>query len=390
MTKNAYQSKRLASFTETVFTTYSRLAKQSNAINLGQGFPDFSPPDFVLEALRDSVNTNQQYAPLLGIPKLLTAVAEKASVSLGVKVDPNTQVLISVGATEGLFTSIQALIDPGDEVIIFEPFYDAYPADTIMAGGIPRYVPLHRQSNGRWLFDVDELKTVFSNKTKLIVLNTPHNPTGKVFTNEELDAIVDLAETYDALILSDEVYEHITFEPHTSIASRDGAFKRTITVSSIGKTFSVTGWKIGWLIAPTHLIQSIAIAHQWIPFVVATPLQVAAAQVLSEAKINNYYVELRQMYKAKHDLLVKTLKATPFQPLDSQGSYFVMADGKELGYKDDVELCLDLPKRIGVAAIPPSAFYCTEHKHLAKDLVRFAFCKSDEVLLEAARRLNKL
>ncbi len=389
MAKN-YQSNRIATFTETVFATYSRLAKELDAVNLGQGFPDFAPPDFVLEALKDSVNANQQYAPLSGIPKLLRAAAKKASSNLGRKIDPNTEALILVGATEALFASIQAFVDPGDEVIIFEPFYDAYPADTIMAGGIAKYVPLHPQANGQWVFDLAELKAAFSNKTKLIILNTPHNPTGKVFTAKELDVIVDLAETYDALILSDEVYEHIAFESHLCVASREGAFERTITISSVGKTFSVTGWKIGWLIAPAPLVKAVSTAHQWIPFVVATPLQIATAQVLTEAEGSSYYQEVSKMYEAKRDLLVGALKQTPFKPLSPQGSYFVMADSSELDYKDDVELCLDLPKRIGVVAIPPSAFYSEEHKHLAKNLVRFAFCKTDEVLLEAAKRLKEL
>ncbi len=389
MAKN-YQSNRITTFTETVFATYSRLAKELNAVNLGQGSPDFAPPNFVLAALKGSANANQQYAPLSGVPRLLRTVAKKNSSNLGREINPNTEVLITVGATEALFASIQAFVDPGDEVIIFEPFYDAYPADTIMAGGIAKYVPLHLQDNGEWLFDLDELKAAFGNRTKLVILNTPHNPTGKVFTAKELDAIVDLAETYDALIVSDEVYEHITFEPHLSIASRDGAFGRTITISSVGKTFSVTGWKIGWLIAPAPLVKAVSAVHQWIPFVVATPLQVATAQVLIKAEEGSYYGEVSKLYKAKRDLLVNALEQTPFKPLNPQGSYFVMADSSDLYYRDDVELCLDLPKRIGVVAIPPSAFYSAGHKHLAKNLVRFAFCKTDKVLLEASRRLKEI
>jgi aspartate/methionine/tyrosine aminotransferase len=383
-------SQRISGFGETVFAKFTRLAKEHNAVNLGQGFPDFPPPQFVLEALQNAVTGYQQYAPLPGMPQLNSVVATKMSKALGLVLEPTQNVQITVGATEGLFACMQALLNPNDEVIVFEPFYDAYPADVIMAGGIPKYVPLHPQSDGSWQFDLGELKRACSTRTKAILINTPHNPTGKVFSKQELADIINIAHTFNAFIISDEVYEHIAFIPHVSPASLPGGFERTLTISSIGKTFSVTGWKIGWVVAPSELVHGLRMAHQWIPFAVATPLQVASATALECAETNDYYTELQTMYQAKRDLLMNALQQTPFKPLEPQGSYFVMADSSAFRYKNDVELCEDLPGRIGVAAIPPSAFYSDEHKHFAKHLVRFTFCKTDEALEEAKQRLQEL
>ncbi len=382
-------STRVSSFGETVFATYTRLAEQYGAVNLGQGFPDFAPPDFALDALRDAASGPQQYAPLPGLPVLLEAVAKKMSVSLGREVSAPENVQITVGATEALFAVMQAFVNPGDEVMVLEPFYDAYPADVIMAGGVPKFVALEPHGND-WILDFDALAAAFTDKTKAIILNTPHNPTGKVFTATELDQIVALAERYDTLIVSDEVYEHIAFAEHVSIAGRPGAWERTLTVSSIGKTFSVTGWKVGWAVGPEALITPLRRAHQWIPFVVATPLQRASAELLKLAETNGYYAELVNMFQHKRDLLLAQLQGTPFRALLPQGGYFVIADSSALGYKNDIDLCNALPERVGVVAIPPSAFYSDAHKHLAKNLVRFAYCKSDEMVLEAGRRLQGL
>ena len=382
-------SQRISPFGETVFAKYTRLAQEHNAINLGQGFPDFDPPEFALEALRTSAAGYQQYPPLPGLPVLSETVAQMMSTRLGQEVIPVENTQITVGATEALYAAMQALVDPGDEVVLLEPFYDAYPADVLMAGGVPKYVPLHPQADGAWTLDLDALRRAFSPKTKAIVLNTPHNPTGKVFDERELDAIIKLAHDYDAIILSDEVYEHITFEPYVSIASRPGGWERTLTVSSIGKTFSVTGWKVGWAAGPRALIHALRMAHQWIPFTVATPLQAASAEILRRAD-SAYYRGLSQFYRNKRDLLASALEKTPFRPLVPQGGYFVMADSSALPYQDDVTLCENLPKDAGVGAIPPSAFYSAEHKHLAKHLVRFAFCKSDKAITEAGQRLRNV
>ena len=385
----SFASQRIANFGETVFTKYTRLAQQHKAINLGQGFPDFPPPDFVLQALRNATETYQQYAPLAGMPPLTEVLNEIYSKRLGKALEPVSNIQISVGATEALFATMQALLDPGDEVILFEPFYDAYPADVMMAGGIPKYVPLLFEK-GIWQLDIDLLRKACSDKTKIILLNTPSNPCGKVFSEQELDDIIKIAEDYDAVIVSDEVYEHIVFLPHISIASRPGGFERTLTISSVGKTFSVTGWKIGWLVGPEPLIQAVRMAHQWIPFAVATPLQLATAECLKVAETNTYYAELQRMYFNKLSILLTGLQETPFRAMTPEGSYFVIADTSGLDYPDDTALCDDLPKRIGVGAIPPSAFYSPEHKHLAKHLVRFTFCKTDEALHEASRRLKTL
>ncbi len=385
-------SRRVAAFGETVFAVYTRLAAEHDAVNLGQGFPDFAPPALIMDAYRRAADGYQQYAPLPGMPQFNETIARVKGTALGRSLDPLCNVQVTVGATEALFAVAQALLDPGDEVILLEPCYDAYPADVLMAGGVPRYVPLHPQRDGSWQLDPSELARAFSARTKAIFLNTPHNPTGKVFSAAELDEIVRLAEQYDAIIVSDEAYEHIVFESHVSPASRPGAWERTVAISSVGKTFSVTGWKVGWVVGPEPLVHAVRMAHQWIPYTVATPLQLAAADALSQAGAegSTFFQDLQTTYRNKRDLLLDALAATPFEAFAPQGGYFVMADSSALGYKDDVELCLDLPKRAHVAAIPPSAFYSEAHKHLAKNFVRFAFCKTDAALREAGERLKRL
>lgn len=380
-------SRRVAGFGETVFSRFTALAQKHGAINLGQGFPDFDPPAFALDALRDAAAGYQQYAPSAGMPTLLEALAAKLSPALGRALEPQRDILVTVGATEALFAAMQALVDPGDEVVLIEPFYDAYPAAVTMAGGVPRYVPLRPQADGRWLLDEDELSAAFSPRTKLVIVNSPHNPTGKVFNEGELDALVGLAERHDALIVSDEVYEHIAFAPYRSVASRPGAWERTLSISSVGKTFSVTGWKVGWAVGPEPLVHALRMAHQWIPFAVATPLQVAAAGLLEQAAMGDYYGELRASYLRKRDLLVEKLNGTLFKPFVPEGGYFVVADASALGFRDDVALCTALPAEAGVGAIPPSFFYSDAHKGLAKHLVRFAYCKGDEALTLAGERL---
>lgn len=382
-------SARIAGFRETVFATYSRLAREHGALDLGQGFPDFDPPRFALEALAASAHGSQQYAPLGGVPELTQEVAHDVGGWLGRELDPSQEVLITVGATEGLFAAVQALIDPGDEVVLIEPFYDAYPADVVMAGGVPRYVPLELQ-DGQWRLDPDRLRAAVSERTRAIVVNTPHNPTGKVFRPDELDLLVAEAERVGAVLISDEVYQRIAFTQHVPLASRPGAWERTLTIASLGKTFSVTGWKIGWVTGPAELVGAVRMAHQWIPFDVASPLQRAGAAMLRHARESNYYDELREAYQVRRDALLEVLQPTPFRALVPDGGYFVVADSSALEYPDDVALCLDLPERVGVGAIPPSAFYSDEHKAMARHLVRFAYCKDVGVLRQAGRRLAAL
>ncbi len=386
---HARPATRVAGFQETVFATYSRLAREQGAIDLGQGFPDFAPPDFVLEALRASADGFQQYAPLTGLPALAQEVATDLAAKLGRSLDPAANLLVTDGATEGLFACVQALVEPGDEVLLIEPFYDAYPADVLMAGGVPRYLPLELEG-GRWRLDPERLHAAVGERTRMIVVNTPHNPTGKVFTAEELDAVVAEAARVDAVILSDEVYEHIAFEPHVPLASRPGAWERSLSVASLGKTFSVTGWKVGWVSGPEPLVRAVRMAHQWIPFTVATPLQAAGAAMLRHARHSGYYRELAGGFRRRRDALLEALSATPFRALVPDGGYFILADASALRYESDVALCADLPGRVGVGAIPPSAFYSEEHKSLARHLVRFAYCKDEAALRQAGERLAAL
>lgn len=385
-------SARIAGFGATVFATYSKLARDLDAIDLGQGVPSDGPPEFVLDALVEATRHGQQYAPMAGLPALAREIAFDHGRWLGRDLDPVENVQTTVGATEGLFASMQAFVDPGDEVVLFEPFYDAYPADVVMAGGTPVVVPLEPDARGRWTFDPDRLKAALSDKTRMIVVNTPHNPTGTVFTAEELDVVVAAAESVDALILSDEAYEHLAFDGTCRLATRPGAWERSLTLSSFGKSFSATGWKVGWAIGPAHLVHAIRMAHQWIPFTVATPLQFAAAAALQHARRDDdaYWRALRATQRRRADALIDALAPTLLRATVPQGGYFVMADASALGYEDDVALCLDLPGRVGVGAIPPSAFYTPEHRAAAASYVRLAFCKPLDQLEEAGRRLARL
>lgn len=385
-------AKRVAGFEETVFATFSKLAAEHGALDLGQGFPSDGPPAFVRAALREAAEGTQQYAPLPGLPELAKEVAFDHGRWLGRSLDPVANVQVTVGATEALFATMQAFVDPGDEVVVFEPFYDAYPADAIMAGARVRAVPLEADAHGRWSFDPARLRAVVGPRTAAIVVNTPHNPTGTVFRDEELDAVVREAERVNALLISDEVYEHLAFDGPRRLATRPGAWERTLTVSSFGKSFSATGWKLGWAIGPEHLIVPLRRAHQWIPYVVATPLQRAAAKALRVAREDDdgYYRSVRDAFRLRAEALVEALKETPLQASMPEGGYFVMADARALGYPDDLAACRDLPGRVGVGAIPPSAFYTPEHRDHAHDWIRLSFCKPPSDLYEAGRRLARL
>ncbi len=394
-------AERVRSFGTTVFAEFTALANEVKAVNLGQGFPDFPAPAFILEAAKDAIDRHlNQYTRSAGHPRLVHALSQVYSPLFGRTIDPLTEIVVTTGATEGIFATIQALVNPGDEVILIEPFYDSYPASVIMAGGTPVYVPLRAPAGastaGAWTLDLDELARAFSPRTRLLILNTPHNPVGKVFTQEELQAIAELVRRHHALVLSDEVYEWMVYPDaaHVRIATLPGMWERTVTLGSAGKTFSVTGWKIGWAIAPPHLAHAILMAHQWIPFCVATPLQEAVAVAFEQAESRGYFDELVDMYRAKRDKLVAALQAAGLPPIVPDGSYFILADTSHLdvavppGQLRDVAVCRWLTTEVGVAAIPPSAFYSPEHKHLVAHLARFTFCKTDEALDEAARRLT--
>jgi len=371
----------------TVFAEMSALAAATGAINLGQGFPDEDGPVEVLDAavaaIRDGVN---QYPPGRGTPDLRLAVSEHQARWYDLEVDPDRQVLVTAGATEALAATILAFVEPGDEVVTFEPFYDAYGALIRLAGGTHVTVPLTAPD---FLPDEDTLRAAFSDRTRVVLVNTPHNPTGRVLPDEVLATIVELAEQYDALIVTDEVYEHLTFDvPHVPIASLPGAADRTVTISSAGKTFSTTGWKIGWLTAPPALVDAITSVKQFLTFVNGAPFQpaVAAGLRLPDSVFAGIAAEL----SAKHDLLAAGLRAAGFEVMRPDSGYFVIADAAALGYDDAREFCTQLPELAGVVGVPVSAFVRPDHAAGYRSLVRFAFCKRRSVLEDAAARLAGL
>ncbi len=399
---NFLPAERVRSFGTTVFAEYSALALQYNAVNLGQGFPDFAPPDFVIEAARTAlISGYNQYARSAGHPRLVKAIAAVYSPLFGRELDPMNEIVVTTGATEAIFATMQGLVNPGDEVILIEPFYDSYPAAVIMAGGTPVYVPLRptvgATSAAQWSLDMDELAAAVTPRTRLLVINTPNNPVGKVFTQTELEQIAGLALTRDLLVLSDEVYEWMTYDgiPHLRLATLPGMWERTITLGSAGKTFSVTGWKIGWAIAPRPLAHAVLMAHQWIPFAVTTPLQEAVGAAFEQVGERGYFAELSTMYNAKRDKLAAALAEVGLTPMIPQGSYFILVDTAHLDVPlptddpRDIQICRWLTKDIGVVAIPPSAFYSPGHKVLAKDVARFCFCKTDAILDAASQRLRQ-
>jgi len=371
----------------TVFAEMSALAAATGAVNLGQGFPDEDGPAEVLEAavaaIRDGVN---QYPPGRGTPDLRAAVSEHQARWYGLEVDPDRQVLVTAGATEALAATLLALVEPGDEVITFEPFYDAYGALIGLAGGTHVTVPLRAPD---FLPDEDALRAAFSDRTRAVLVNTPHNPTGRVLPTEVLTTIVELATKYDAVIVTDEVYEHLTFDvPHVPIATLPGAADRTVTISSAGKTFSTTGWKIGWLTAAPALVDAITTVKQFLTFVNGAPFQpaVATGLRLPDSVIAGIAAEL----SAKHDLLAAGLRAAGFEVMRPDGGYFVIADTAALGYEDARAFCLQLPELAGVVGVPVSAFVRPDHADGYRSLVRFAFCKRRSVLEDAAARLAGL
>ena len=386
MTKMA---KRVAGFGTTIFSEINQLAAEHNAVNLGQGKPDFDAPSDIVEAAVRGLQSGQhnQYAPGTGIAELRNAIVQHEKQFYGLKLDPDREVTVSVGATEGVFAAVMGLVDAGDEVIIFEPFYDSYVPAIKMAGAIPRYCPLRPPT---WDFDPDELRSLFTRKTRAIILNTPHNPTGKIYTDEQLQLIAHLCKQYDALAICDEVYEHIIFDsiPHHSLINQPEMFERTVRISSIGKTFSTTGWKIGWIVGPAELVTGVQRARQFMSFAVAHPLQVGAAYALRLGQ--GYYDELIALYQPKRDQLVEILNAAGFKASKPEGSYFIMADFSDIFDGNDVEFAKWLIQDVGVAAIPPTFFYSEAHKHIAEKQARFAFCKSDTVLEAAAEKLQVL
>ncbi len=376
---------RLAPFGQTIFTEMTRLAAEHGAINLGQGFPNFDGPGFVTAAAHAAIDAgHNQYAPSAGVPALAAAIAAHFHGATGIDADPAAEVTVTSGCTEALAATILGLVEPGDEVVLIAPYYDAYPPDVALAGGVSRYVTLRPPD---FRLDPGELRAAFGPRTRAILVNTPHNPTGRVFDAEELGAIAELCGEFDAVAITDEVYEHMVYEgEHRSLAALPGMWERTVTLSSLGKTFSLTGWKIGWAVAPPPLTSAVRAAHQFLTFATATPLQHAAAAALAAPP--EYYTELLAAYRGRRELLVAGLESAGFGVYPPQGTYFVLADHTPFGFPDDVAFARHLTTEVGVAAIPPSVFYPDPAD--GRKLVRFAFCKDEGTLSDAVGRLRAL
>ena len=375
----------MRSFGTSVFTEMSRLANQHGAVNLGQGFPDFPGPEFVKEAAKGAIDGDlNQYAPSHGASRLRTAVAGAWNDLYGMDVDPDREITVTSGATEAIFDAIQAFVGSGDEIVVFEPFYDSYLPSAIMAGASLRAVTLHPPD---WSFHEDELAAAFGPRTRLLLLNTPHNPTGKVFTRGELELLAELCQRWDVLAVTDEVYSRILFDgvEHIPLATIPGLWERTLTINSTGKTFSMTGWKVGYAIGPAALSGPLRSVHQFVTFASATPFQEAMAIALEQAPRLRYYDDLIRDYSLRRDALKKALEAAGLPTLPVAGAYFLMSDISQLGFDTDVAFCRWLTAEIGVAAVPPSAFYLDPVR--APLLARFCFAKKMETIALAADRL---
>ena len=379
-------NERLIPFGTTIFAEMTQLAEEQGAINLSQGFPDFEGPPAIIDAAEAALRSGQnQYARSRGHPELVRAIAAARKRHYGQAIDPLTEVVVTSGATEAIASSMLGLLNPGDEVVLFEPTYDSYAPCVAMAGGVARYVPLRFPDFG---LDPELLEVAVTDRTRMIVLNSPHNPTGKVFDTGELEVIAALARDRDLIVLSDEVYEHLLFDgaEHVPIATLPGMRERTVTLSSTGKTFSYTGWKIGWATGPARLIDAVQAAHQFVTYAVATPLQAAMARAIDDFS-GDYLDTFRREYAARRDYLVGVLREVGFTVAVPRGTYFVLASFAGLFEGDDREFARWLTTEHRVAAIPPSAFYLA-HPEEGRGLVRFAFCKKMETLEAAAKRLR--
>lgn len=377
-------SQRSASFTDSVIRRMTRIANQHDAVNLSQGFPDFDPPVELKNALKEAASGDKhQYSITWGAQNFREALAKKQSKFMGIPIDPQTQIVVTCGSTEAMMAAMLTVVNPGDKVIVFSPFYENYTADTILSGAEPIYVHLRPP---HFSFDVDELEAAFKQSPKALILCNPSNPSGKVFTRDELELIAGFAEKYDTFVVTDEVYEHIVYEPfeHVYFASLPGMFERTLSCSSLSKTYSITGWRLGYIIAPEHIIEGARKVHDFLTVGAAAPLQEAAVAALHfEA---GYYEDLKATYTEKRDFFLKGLDRLDLKYTFPQGAYYVLVDISEFGASSDLEFCEWMACEVGVAAVPGSSFFRENVNHL----IRFHFAKSTETLSEALKRLESL
>ena len=377
-------SKRTKTFTDSVIRRMTRIANEYDAINLLQGFPDFDPPKEILNRLEQVAHEDyNQYAITWGAQNFRDALAKKQSKYMNLDLDSNKNIVVTCGSTEAMMAAMMSVCDPNDKVIVFSPFYENYGADSILCGANPIYVPLHPPV---FNFDKEELENAFKQNPKALILCNPSNPCGKVFSKEELEYIACLAVKYDTYVITDEVYEHIVYAPykHTYFASLPGMFERTISCSSLSKTYSITGWRLGYCIAPENIIEQIKKVHDFLTVGAAAPLQEAAVVGLEFS--DAYYDELQKLYTHKKDLFLNGLKELNIPHTEPQGAYYVMVDISEFGYDSDLDFCVDLIKNVGVAAVPGSSFF----KEMENRYIRFHFAKKDETLLAALNRLKDM
>ena len=388
--QHRHVSHKASLFTESVIREMTREALKHGAVNLSQGFPDFAAPADIkrvaMQAIADDIN---QYAITWGARDFREAIAKKTKWYLGLEVNPETELTVTCGSTEGMIAAMMATVDPGEEVVVFEPFYENYAPDAILSDAQPRYVPLRAPD---WKFDPEELRAAFNHKTKAIIVCNPNNPTGKVFTRKEMEFIAGLCQEFDALCFTDEIYEHIIYPrdgaeiQHISMAQIDGMRERTVIVNSMSKTYSVTGWRVGYCIAPAEITSGIRKVHDFLTVGAAAPLQAAGAYALSLEP--EYYERLQAEYQARRDLLLPVLEQAGFKTFTPDGAYYIMTDISAFGFADDVEFTRHLIRDVGVACVPGSSFYSLPERGAQQ--VRFCFCKKDETLQLAAERLGKL
>src|ERR671926_647086 len=383
-------SRKAGRFTESVIREMTREALKHGAVNLSQGFPDFPAPEDLKRAAAAAINDDvNQYAVPWGAKDFREAIADKTRWFLGLDYDPEREITVTCGSTEGMIAAMMATVDPGEEVVVFEPFYENYAPDAILSGATPRYVPLRAPE---WTFDREELRAAFNARTKAVILCNPNNPTGKVFTREEMEFIASLCRSTDALCFTDEIYEHILFlredaeVSHISMAQLEGMRERTVVVNSMSKTYSVTGWRVGYCIAPPDITGAVRKVHDFLTVGAAAPLQRAGAYALRMPP--EYYEELGREYERRRDMLLPALEDVGFKVFRPDGAYYVMTDISAFGFRDDVEFTRHLIREVGVACVPGSSFY--SRPELGSQQVRFCFCKRDETLEEAAERLSKL